>query len=613
MLAGSSHADAGPAILPARVVVVAVPGLRWADLSPSRTPHLWAFGESAARGLLSVKSARGIATCSAASATLGAGNRAIGTPALDERCPSPAELTAADVAALKKANRREHFGTQVGALATALDRHGLSANVTVVWQPQIYRAPRADRSSAVQEVDADTGRWLALAGPHTLVAVVGAGDDAYGKAGLRVAMVAGTGFTSGRLTSDSTGRTPYVELIDVAPTVLAALRVPRPASMAGQPMHVRDRGHGFAVDVGNFLDRSKHADRRGVDGGRFQRLVVIGVCAVSLFGAVLLLLGGRSRALRPVVEFICYAVSALPLSAYTLNGLTWWRWSFSKGAVVLLAIDVVVALLAYAVARRRPPWGGLVVIAALTATLLAADVVSGTHLQLDGLLGDSTTVAGRFHGAGNTDFAVFATSALLLAGVTAAALRGRGRTWAVAAAVSVGSVAIVLDGMPMFGDDFGGVLALAPALVILALLVAGVRVGLRWWLAAAAAALAVGLGLIGYDLVAGGGHIGRFAGQAGSSGARVTIDRKLAANLRSWHGSDYVAVVAFGVVASVIAVRTAYRRAIGTLPTLGASFAAVAVCAVVGGAVNDSGVVVPGAAALVAVPLLLAGCLRAQT
>jgi NADH:ubiquinone oxidoreductase subunit B-like Fe-S oxidoreductase len=31
-----------------------------------------------------------------------------------------------------------------------------------------------------------------------------------------------------------------------------------------------------------------------------------------------------------------------------------------------------------------------------------------------------------------------------------------------------------------------------------------------------------------------------------------------------------------------------------------------------GGAFNDSGVVVPGAAAVVGVPLLLAGCLRAE-
>jgi hypothetical protein len=245
--------------------------------------------------------------------------------------------------------------------------------------------------------------------------------------------------------------------------------------------------------------------------------------------------------------------------------------------------------------------------------VLGLDMLTGTHLQLDGLLGDSTTIAGRFHGAGNTDFAVFATAALLTAGFVAAALRVRGRGLALAGALAIGVVALVLDGAPGLGDDLGGVLALAPALAVLTLLLLGVRVGARGWLAAAALGLVAGVALIGYDAVSGGGHIGRFAGQAGRSGARVTIDRKLAANLGSWYRSDYVAMVVFGVIAVAVAARGPLRRALGSMPPLAAGLAAVAVCAVLGGALNDSGAVVPGASAVVAVPLILAGCLRAQS
>jgi hypothetical protein len=280
---------------------------------------------------------------------------------------------------------------------------------------------------------------------------------------------------------------------------------------------------------------------------------------------------------------------------------------------VIAAFDALLVALAFLAAQRRPPWGGLAVIAVATSALLGLDLVTGTHLQLDGLLGDSTTIAGRFHGAGNADFALFATTALLTAGVVAGALRHRGRRVAFVSALTIGGVALVLDGAPVLGDDLGGVLALAPALVVLGLLVLGVRLGPRLWLAAIGVGIAVGAALVGYDAISGGGHIGRFAGQAGRSGARVTIDRKLASNLGSWHRSDYVAMVGFGLAATAVAARGPLRRALGSTPLLGAGFVAVAVCAVLGGALNDSGVVVPGAAAVVAVPLLLAGCLRGRS
>ncbi|WP_324277647.1 hypothetical protein [Blastococcus brunescens] len=49
-------------------------------------------------------------------------------------------------------------------------------------------------------------------------------------------MAAGPGFGTGWLTSASTGRAPYGQLIDVAPTVLRALGLDRPSSMNGQPL-----------------------------------------------------------------------------------------------------------------------------------------------------------------------------------------------------------------------------------------------------------------------------------------------------------------------------------------------------------------------------------------
>src|SRR4051812_42424112 len=68
------------------VVVVAIPGLSWSDVTASGTPGLWAFAGRASRGLLSVKAAETHARCAAGMTTLGAGNRAVGTAALEARC-----------------------------------------------------------------------------------------------------------------------------------------------------------------------------------------------------------------------------------------------------------------------------------------------------------------------------------------------------------------------------------------------------------------------------------------------------------------------------------------------------------------------------------------------
>jgi hypothetical protein len=421
-------------------------------------------------------------------------------------------------------------------------------------------------------------------------------------------MAAGAGFTPGRLTSDTTGRSPYVELIDVAPTILAAMGVAVPSTMAGQRWRMSTRGTTLARDRHDFVDMSRHAQVRSRWGGWFAAVLIGFGVAACVLGSLFLLCGVRRRA---AVEALCYFTSALPVSTYMLQVLPWWRWNFVVSSTCVGLLAVVLAVAALVAARRWPPWGGLAFVVTSTALVLGVDLLTGSHLQLDGLLGDSTTVAGRFRGAGNTAFAVFAAAALLTAGVVASALRKHGRRVAVAGAVVVGLFALVLDGAPSLGDDLGGVLAIAPALAVLTLLLLGVRLGVRVWLVAGALAVLAGGALIAYDAIAGGGHIGRFAGQAGSNGARVTIDRKLAANLGSWHRSDYLAVVGFGVAAVIVTWRRTYR-ALAASSGVRAAFVAVAVCGVVGGALNDSGVVVPGAVALVAVPLLLAGSLRAQ-
>src|SRR5206468_632560 len=86
---------------------------------------------------------------------------------------------------------------------------------------------------------------------------------------------------------------------------------------------------------------------------------------------------------------------------------------------------------------------------------------------------------------------------------------------AVATVVALGLLAMVVDGAPTLGDDFGGLLALTVGVVMLALLVSGAR--LTWWKASfavlAAVVVAAAVALADYARPASvQTHLGRFVG-----------------------------------------------------------------------------------------------------
>src|SRR5690606_21391138 len=109
---------------------------------------------------------------------------------------------------------------------------------------------------------------------------------------------------------------------------------------------------------------------------------------------------------------------------------------------------------------RHSPLGPPSVVAGVTAAVLLGDLLTGTTLQINGLMGYTAVVGGRYYGLGNISFALLATSVLLLATAIAERLvaddRRRG---AVALVAGLGCFAMLLDGWPGVGSDFGGVIA----------------------------------------------------------------------------------------------------------------------------------------------------------
>jgi hypothetical protein len=503
------------------------------------------------------------------------------------------------------------------------------------------------RQSAVAAVDAAVGRLRAAADAlpgETLLLLQGISEVNGGRPQLHVGLASGPGLPPGWLTSASTGRAPFVQLIDVAPTVLRALGVAPPASMNGQPFQ--------AVGGRPALDRAMveldRANTRAVVHYRssstaFWLFVVLNAAVVV---AGLLTLGGwdhgwpgrRGRLAgwlsrrRPgrrgpaVLRVAALGVAALPVSTYLANLVPWERAGSPRIALAAAVAGVAVLVTAVAVAGpwRRRRLGPAAAVLVVTLATLAGDVLTGSSLELNGLLGYDAIVAGRFTGYGNLTFGLLSVSALLLTAAGSAALVRRSgrpsrRRWLLPVLLS-GLVCVVLIGAPSLGRDFGGVLAAVPGFALLGMLLARIRVTVTRLVAVlAAAVLVVGVVAVLDWLrpASERSHLGRFVAQLLDGQAWTVVSRKAEANVAILLGSSLawmllVALVAAGwLLRPGGLLRSRPGRPAAGLPAddvrvLRGGLTAVALSLTVGALVNDSGVALPATAATLLVPLLVA-------
>lgn len=619
---------AGPTVL-----VVGVPGLQWSDVGP-QTPTLQRLASTGAVGVLSVKAVPAVSCPADGWLTLGAGNRAVASGIGREPCtadlPPPQELPE-----LQRAQDDEDQGAELGALSEALD------GCVEAGEPGPVLAaagrPRAGGCRAVlRELPAvsgrGTGRAAAALGADRrlaallrqssapIVLVVGlSAAPGEGAAELHVAIAHGPAFPPGALRSASTRRAPYVQLVDVAPTVLDVIGVPVPDSMTGQPW----RSVGSAPSITSLVDISEKA--------RVHTTTTVPFFVVGLALELALLAVALWR--RPdLAELVALGGTAALGASYVANLVPWWR--SPAPLLTLLAVVVLVSTAVVAVATSRhlaaifallgsrtrgaPQQdedhrgvllGPAGVVCGFTAGVLMLDLVTGAHLQMSSVAGYSPLVAGRFAGIGNVAFGVLAASALL---ATAALTR---RLWAVAA---VGVLVVAVDGAPPWGSDVGGVLALVPAFVLLGLLLSDRRV--TWWkllgAGAAGAVVVTAFALADWSRSeADRTHLGRFVQDVADGTAGTLLRRKADAVLDLLFTSPVTAALPVVVAAAVyLVVRppSLLQQAFSAAPAWRAGLLALGLACAIGFAVNDSGAAIPALALVIALPATIAVVLRAR-
>jgi hypothetical protein len=268
-----------------------------------------------------------------------------------------------------------------------------------------------------------------------------------------------------------------------------------------------------------------------------------------------------------------------------------------------------------ALGRRMPraePLLAPVLLIGFTLVVLLVDVVLGSPLQINTVFGYSPTIAGRFAGWGNLAFALAGSTSIVVAtGIWGAGvLEGRARRLTGVAAAIL-AVVVIADGLPSFGSDVGGVMALVPASTIVVLLLSGRRVDWKRLVAIGVGTAALLAIFATIDLARPEDertHLGRIAAKvvdADSGGVSTVIQRKLKSNWDILTSSIWTWVIPFAIAFLSLLVwrRTGLMRALeDSVPGLRACLIGALVAGFLGFALNDSGVAVPAMMLAVVLP-----------
>ena len=616
------------------VVVVGLSGLRWSDVSATKTPELWRLaGQGSVANLVDYAvlpltcPADGWLTLNAgARAQSGHTNAACGAfPAVR---PAGAGATVPGLPALETYNHQFHNNPDWGLLsgqtpgcATAAgpgaalalaDRAGHVASYLPgpdrVTAAVLARCPLtvvdlgtlgfAERARQLATADARLATIAAALPADTTLLVTAPGAPSK-PPHLQLALADGPGYSSGLLNAVSTRQPGLVVLTDLTPTVLGWLGVPESAS-TGPPQTVGahltrgDRGSLAAtVQALTGRDTAEQVWRDTHDeffwAYSLADAAVLAAIGLASWGAAPEQRRRRARGWRVAGVF----AAAVPAGTFLANLAPWSTTAHPAAWLygVSVALALVIAAAALLGCRNRGPLAPLGVICLFTVAVLGVDVMTGSGLQLETPFGLSVLEAGRFYGIGNEALGIYGLSGLfgaawlalvllprLLAPSPAAARpppaagspRGGPRSWPWRRS----RFTVFASGWPGFGGKVGGTIAMVPCFLLLGMVIAGVRLNWRRILLVAVSGLALFavFALISY-LVPATGHsdIGVFAGNTLHGRSGGLLLRKINSNLGS------LSVNAFSPLIPIVVIVTGlmlWRPAWFRLTTVPAAFAA---------------------------------------
>lgn len=327
--------------------------------------------------------------------------------------------------------------------------------------------------------------------------------------------------------------------------------------------------------------------------------VVFVLSQVALWFVAIWTLMRPGRNLRTLAEIATVATLTFMPMTFLAGAFPAYRWGMWSWWAIVSVSSLVLAV-AIHFSTRRYLVDPLIVTLGFVVAFLSVDIVFGGPLQFNTVFGYSPTIAGRFNGLGNPAFSMLTAAGIILAALVAHRVPGRR---GVHLAVGILAWCVVLDGAPMLGADVGGALTLVPAAGVTAWMLLGWRIRARTVIVGALVTLVVVLGFGFLDLTrpaAEQTHLGRLLSDIGANGVgafETVVLRKLNANLSVLTSSIWtlmlpvvIAAVAFVIWWAPWRLRTIAQR----IPEERAAVAGLITAMVLGFALNDSGITVPG-------------------
>lgn len=465
------------------------------------------------------------------------------------------------------------------------------------------RQAKALRTDALITSDALLDQLVRRLDPTTDALLVVSPVAASASPELAVALLRAPGVDRGMLRSATTRRDGYVQLADIAPTVLSLLGEPEPEEIEGRSIEAR---RSSKDRVATLIGEAAAAARRD-DLMPIVVPSVIGVLAV--LAAATIVARRRHQPWGATLRFGALVSLGMVPATFAASHL---RVAESVGAYLAVSALLAVAVGAglWTAEHRWPGVGPLLGTGAIVG-LFVTDVLLGAPLQVNAVFGYSLAVAGRFVGVGNLAFALFGSATI----VTAALLVDRlGRT-AVPWAAGLLAGVVLVEGLPMLGADVGGVLSMVPAFGVTALLLAERRLRLLHVVGLIGLAAAAVTTFAFVDLLRDEGsrtHLARLAEHIRDrrwEPVGDSLSRRLQASFGGAELGAWVVVLGLlGVVgAYVVLVQRGWldpRRLLdqGHRPTTAAAIG-LSVLALVGLVANDSSIAVPATMLIVIAPV----------
>jgi hypothetical protein len=585
------------AIFTDRVVVVGVTGRT--ELTLADRAVLDSHLNDAQAGTVSVRP-RYVGDCAAAGwTTLGAGRRAsVGGLCAPEVQNGKVTDWAARQAAAAARRGDAQLGTLGGSVPGCLGAVGPGAalaaakpdgSVAGYQTPEEFIAGGMQTQCPITLVDAgplSDQVITQLADREDITLIVTGVGPAAGSEDPSLQVVYRLGTTlPGWLTSASTRREGIVTLTDLTRTLIDF----------GAP------GSSVAVDGSPFAVYTADLTVDGIDAkinsiAALSDAVTIGYLALGLGGGllfVILVVGTlRSRFALPKLILTFGGVLA---AAMMLTGAVPWQNSGSPGlflSLLVAAWSVILTALALLVGRLAQVPNAIAAVA-ITVAVFTVDAALGAVMQPGSMLNSRPIFGLRWYGFGNVTFAAYATAGLFLAGYLAHRYLTAGRrVAAVAAAGLIGFGIVICGGWPSMGSDFGGVIALTPAVLWLMLVLSGVKITWPKLLAIAGFAVLTIGAISVLDWIRGPdqrSHLGNFVQRILDGDALDVISRKAIAAAETVASPLGIGSLLIGVMLWITIMTFLVPRISADFTTVRSTLTAILIVAVLGTLLNDGG------------------------